>query len=289
MACQLVWKCTEPVQYLLKSQGREATVGAGQLMGREGIVPPEASPLLEVERLTVRFGGLVGLSEVSFTISQGELVALIGPNGAGKTTLLNVLTGLVRPTTGRILFRGRDVTRNRSDQLSRQGISRTFQLVRLFPGLSVLDNIRVGAAFGRSTESSRPTADDLWHIMAMTDLRHLAQRHAGSLAIGDRKRLEIARALATAPSLLLLDELIAGLAPPDTRALIELIRSIHRQGVTIIMIEHIMPAVLELADRIIVLHHGEKIAAGPPAQVVRNPVVIEAYLGMSPVPSSCQL
>jgi branched-chain amino acid transport system ATP-binding protein len=276
------------VQYFLKSHGRETTLGAGQLTGREGIVPPEASPLLEVERLTVRFGGLVGLSEVSFTVSQGDLVALIGPNGAGKTTLLNVLTGLVRPTRGRILFRGRDVTRDRSDQLSRRGISRTFQLIRLFPALSVLDHIRVGAAFGRSTKTSRPTADDLWHIMAMTDLRHLAQRQAGSLAIGDRKRLEIARALATAPSLLLLDEVIAGLAPPDTRALIELIRSIHRQGVTIIMIEHIMPVVLELADRIIVLHHGEKIAAGPSAQVVRDPVVIEAYLGMPPVSWSCQ-
>ncbi len=243
---------------------------------------PEAFPLLQVDRLTVRFGGLMALSEVSFAIHQGEIVALIGPNGAGKTTLFNVLTGMARPSAGRILFRGVEMTRYRVDQISRLGISRTFQLIRVFPGLSVQDNVRVGGLFGRAAEASRLDADEIERLLTITDLLPHAQQPASSLAIADRKRLEIARALATHPRLLLLDEVIAGLAPPDARALIELIRTIHRQGVTIILVEHIMQAVFALADRIIVLHHGEKIAEGPPAQVVRDPVVVGAYLGESP-------
>jgi branched-chain amino acid transport system ATP-binding protein len=249
---------------------------------------PSKPLLLEVEQLSVRFGGVVALSSVSFGVSRGEIVGLLGPNGAGKTTLFNVLSGLLRPTTGRIRFKGHNISDRRIDQISRLGISRTFQLVRVFPGLSVLDNVRVGGIFGRSQSAAPIDADGLQRVLTLTGLWHLAHQSASSLAIGDRKRLEIARALATAPSLLLLDELIAGLAPPDARALIELIRGIHRQGVTIILIEHIMQAVLELADRIIVLHHGEKIAAGPPGQVVRDPVVIEAYLGGPPATSPRQ-
>jgi branched-chain amino acid transport system ATP-binding protein len=239
-------------------------------------------PLLEVDRLSVRFGGLLALSGVSFTVRHGEIVALIGPNGAGKTTIFNVLTGLVRPTTGRILWRGSDITRLRVDQICRQGISRTFQLIRVFPGLTVQENVRVGGVFGRASSATPLKPQEMQEILALTALLPMAQEPASSLTIGDRKRLEIARALATAPSLLLLDEVMAGLAAPDVRALIALIRAVHQRGVTIVLIEHMMPAVLEVADRLIVLHHGEKIAEGSPLQVVHDPVVVDAYLGEAP-------
>ena len=182
---------------------------------------PSKPLLLEVERLSVHFGGLVALSSVSFGVPRGEIVGLLGPNGAGKTTLFNVLSGIVRPTIGRIRFQGHDITNYRIDLISRLGISRTFQLIRVFQGLSVLDNIRVGGLFGRSLEAPPIDATDIQRLLTLTNLGHFAHRPANSLAIGDRKRLEIARALATRPALLLLDEVLAGLALPDARALID--------------------------------------------------------------------
>jgi branched-chain amino acid transport system ATP-binding protein len=245
-------------------------------------VPHQSSFLLDVDHLSVRFGGLVALADVSLGVQSGETVALLGPNGAGKTTLFNVLTGMLRPTTGQVRFNGQDISSYRVDQISRLGISRTFQLIRVFPGLSVEDNVRVGGLFGRTRAAPPLDARETQHILTRTGLRHLAHQPAGQLAIGDRKRLEIARALATRPRLLLLDEIMAGLAPPDARALIELVRAIHQEGVMILLVEHIMTAVFALADRLIVLHHGEKIAEGAPTEVVRNPVVVEAYLGEAP-------
>ena len=226
--------------------------------------------------------GIEDLDGLHLLVQQrGEIVGLLGPNGSGKPTLFNVLSGLVRPATGRIRFREHDITDHRVDQISRLGISRTFQLIRVFPRLSVLDNVPVGGTFGRSTGVPRMDDADLEGILATTNLLHLALQPASGLGIADRKRLEIARAVATHPRLLVLDEVIAGLAPPDARALLDLIRTIHRQGMTIMLIEHNMRAVMELAGRIIVLHHGEKIADSPPSQVVRDPLVVEAYLSES--------
>jgi len=234
-------------------------------------------PLLDVEALTVRFGGVGALTGVSLRVEPGQIVGLIGPNGAGKTTLFNVVSGLVRPAAGVVRFRGRPITGLPPFRIARLGIARTFQLVRVLPALSVADNVRVGLAFGGRRDAERP--GDPRALLAAVGLEGRADEPAGSLPLADRKRLEIARALATRPALLLLDEVLSGVRAAEARGLMALIRDIRRGGTTIIMIEHIMRAIMALSDRVVVLHHGEKIAEGPPDAVAASPAVIEAYLG----------
>jgi branched-chain amino acid transport system ATP-binding protein len=246
-------------------------------------VPSETSPpLLEIDRLTVRFGGLAALSGVSLTISAGEIVGLIGPNGAGKTTLFNVLTGLVRPTAGAVRFRATPITRLPPFRIARLGVARTFQLVRILPALTVLQNVLVGMHVGGGAWIGGAHDAEARRLLERVGLAGHAAQRAATLPLADRKRLEIARALATRPALLLLDEVLSGIRATEARGLMELIREIRAMGTTVILIEHIMKAIMALSDRIVVLHHGEKIAEGAPAAVASDPAVIRAYLGATP-------
>jgi len=235
--------------------------------------------LLEVDDLTVRFGGLAALSALSFDVAVGEIVGLIGPNGAGKTTLFNVVTGLVRPAQGVVRFRGTTITTLAPFRISRLGIARTFQLVRILPTLTVTQNVLVGLYFGGRSRGAAVPATEARRLLTEVGLETRADDPAGTLPLADRKRLEIARALATRPDLLLLDEVLSGIRAAEARALMDLIREIRERGTTVIMIEHIMKAIMALSDRIVVLHHGEKIAEGPPETVAAAPAVIQAYLG----------
>ena len=237
--------------------------------------------LLAIEGVGIRFGGLAALNGVSFGVRPGEILGLIGPNGAGKTTLFNLITGLLHPTAGTIRFRGEDITALPSHAICRRGIARTFQLVRIFPSLTVLENVLVSGCFGRE-EGSRPIAEaraDAAAHLRTVGLEGAADRPAGSLPIAGRKRLEVARALATRPALLLLDEVIAGLTPTEAGNLMDLIGRIRAGGTTIILIEHVMKAIMNLSDRIVVLHHGEKLAEGAPQAIARDAAVVAAYLG----------
>jgi len=235
--------------------------------------------ILEVENLSVRFGGLAALAGVSFAVAPGEIVGLIGPNGAGKTTLFNVITGLVRPTQGAIRLRGTPIARLAPFQISRMGVARTFQLVRILPTLTVAQNVLVGHHFGGRRRARGAPLDEVRRLLGTVGLEGRADEPAQALPLADRKRLEIARALATQPDLLLLDEILSGIRVVEARALMDLIREIRRAGTTIIMIEHIMKAIMALSDRIVVLHHGEKIAEGTPDAVAAAPAVVQAYLG----------
>jgi len=234
-------------------------------------------PLLEVERVTVHFGGLAALSEVSFAVEPGQIVGLIGPNGAGKTTLFNVITGLIRPARGEVRFKGEAITGLPPFKICWRGIARTFQLVRILPALSLLENVLVPLYFGRRDGGAG--GDEARRLLTLVGLEARAHDPAHVLPLADRKRLEIARALATRPELLLLDEALSGLRAADAQRLMGLIRSIRGEGTTIIMIEHIMKAIMTLSDRVVVLHHGEKIAEGAPEEVAQAPAVIQAYLG----------
>jgi branched-chain amino acid transport system ATP-binding protein len=233
--------------------------------------------LLEVENIGKSFGGLRALNEVSLQLNQGEMVAVIGPNGAGKTTLFNILTGFIRPDAGRIFFQGQALMGLKPHEICRLGLVRTFQIVKPFLELTVLDNVIV-AAFNRLSALKEAT-QKAREVIAFVGLDDKRNALANELTLPHRKRLELARALATDPMLLMLDEVMAGINPTETDMLIKLIRDIHRKGVTVLLIEHVMRGVMALSQRIAVLNFGEMIAEGPSDDIVRNPLVIEAYLG----------
>ncbi|HVB47167.1 MAG TPA: ABC transporter ATP-binding protein [Burkholderiales bacterium] len=232
---------------------------------------------LEIDSVSKSFRGLRAVADASFEVPQGALVALIGPNGAGKTTIFNMVAGVYAPDGGRIRFDGARIDGKRPDQICAAGVGRTFQIVKPFAGLSVLDNVIVGAL-----QNSRGVAQARREALAILERLGLEGRRdqlASALTLPDRKRLEVARALATGPRLLLLDEVMAGLRPTECDQLVEVFRELNRAGLTILLIEHVMRAVMALAQQVIVLHHGEIIANSTPQQVVRDPAVLECYLG----------
>lgn len=229
-----------------------------------------------------RFGGITALKGVTMEAYEGEILGLIGPNGAGKTTLFNVITGVHRPDRGRVYFKGRDITGLPPHTIARLGVARTFQIVKPFKGLTVLENVTAAAFYGpRGQEHSFKTAEEkAWEVLRLVGLEEHAETLATRLNVAMKKRLELARALAQDPELLLLDEALAGLNPREVSAMLEIIRKVREERrITMIMVEHVMHAVMNVSDRIVVLHLGEKIAEGPPEEVARNPRVVEAYLG----------
>jgi branched-chain amino acid transport system ATP-binding protein len=235
--------------------------------------------ILVADRVSRRFGGIQAVDDVSFALKEGEIVALIGPNGAGKTTLVNMMTGVNCASEGHIRFRGEDVTAQRPFEAARRGIARTFQIVQPFPRMTVLENVAAGALFGgrqASVADARVAAREQLDFMGLAPF---ADRPASALTLAGRKRLELAKSMAMQPKVLLLDEVNAGLNSGEIDGALALIRKIAERGVTILIIEHLMKVVLSLASRVLVLHHGQLIAEGGAAEIVRDQRVIEAYLG----------
>ena len=236
-------------------------------------------PLLEVERVSKGFGGVRAVHDVSFTLEEGELLGIMGPNGSGKTTLFNLITGALHPDAGRIRLRGHEIAGLVPHRICARGIARTFQLVRPFAGLSALENVLVGRLYGRARGTTSEAVVEAERLLALVGLEDRARAPASQLTLIDRKRLELARALATSPRLLLLDEFMAGLNPAETASAMALIRRLAAEGMTVLMVEHIVWALMDLSRRIIVLSAGEKIAEGPPQVVAADSAVVDVYLG----------
>jgi branched-chain amino acid transport system ATP-binding protein len=237
-------------------------------------------PMLEGEGVTRYFGGLAAVSHVDFGVDQGEVVGLIGPNGAGKTTLFNLISGALVPNAGTIRFNGGNITGSKPHKICKMGIARTFQSVRVFADMPVVDNVFLGSLFGTPTRvSSADATSETTRLLEFVGLSEVGATLAKDLTLANQKRVEVARALATRPELLLLDELMAGLNHTEIAEAMELVARIREEGITVFLIEHVMKAIMNVCDRIIVLHHGEKIAEGTPQEIATSKKVIEVYLG----------
>jgi branched-chain amino acid transport system ATP-binding protein len=236
--------------------------------------------ILEAERLSKHFGGLTAISGLNMEVEQGAILGLIGPNGAGKTTLFNLFSGALRADTGVVRFKGHDITRLKPHRIARRGLARTFQSVKIFSRMPVIDHVRLGYLFGRLDAGEKGEADrEINEILEFVGLASVRDSRGGDLILANQKRLEVARALAGRPDLLLLDELMAGLTPTEIAETMDLVKKIGRRGVTIVMIEHVMKAIMSICGRIIVLDHGLKIAEGTPEEIAQDKTVIEVYLG----------
>ena len=236
-----------------------------------------SQPLLEVKGVTKRFGGLAANDNIDFAVNDGEIVSIIGPNGAGKSTLFNCVTGFYHPNSGKVFFRGREITQHRADAICKLGVARTFQIVQVISDMTVLENVMTGALLRYA--KIRPAVEKAEEVLAFTGLIDKKNFLGTELTIADKKKLEVSMALATQPKLLMLDESMAGLTRVELRGMMDLLKKIRQNGMTLVVVEHVMEAVMEISDRVVVLNSGKKIMEGLPKEVVVNKEVIQAYLG----------